>query len=104
VLIEHYGGAFPFWLAPEQIWILPVSDKFNSYAETVEAELQQFRVRTKVENETLGKKIREGEVQKVPYLLVVGEKEEKEEIVSVRERGKGNLGTMKLNEFLKKLS
>ncbi|KKU20560.1 MAG: Threonine-tRNA ligase [Candidatus Nomurabacteria bacterium GW2011_GWA1_46_11] len=106
VLIEHYAGAFPFWLAPEQIWILPVSDKFAGYAQEVQQKLlaanKDFRVRVNVENETLGKRIREGETMKIPYLLVVGEKEMSNNEISVRERGKGNLGVMKLEAFVQK--
>ncbi|MFH1584514.1 MAG: threonine--tRNA ligase [Patescibacteria group bacterium] len=104
MLIEHYAGAFPFWLAPEQLWIVPVSDKFLPYAEKIAQELKGFRINVRRENETLGKKIREGEMQKIPYLLVVGEKEQTSNTISVRQRGKGDLGSMKPAEFLKKLS
>jgi threonyl-tRNA synthetase len=103
-LIEHFKGAFPLWLAPEQIWILPVSDKFLAFAQKIKTELLQkdknLRVMVREENETLGKKIREGEVQKIPYLIVVGEKEETAKTVSVRKRGRGDIGQMKLEQFL----
>jgi len=106
VLIEHYAGAFPFWLAPEQIWILPISDKFASYAQEVQQKLlaadKDFRIRVNDENETLGKRIREGETMKIPYLLIVGEKEMSNNEISVRERGKGDLGVMKLEAFVQK--
>ncbi|MDP2664358.1 MAG: threonine--tRNA ligase, partial [bacterium] len=102
-LIEHYAGAFPLWLSPEQIWVLPISDKLNTYAQGVYAKLSQFRAKLKDENETLGKKIRQGEMQKIPYLLIVGEKEEQTGTVSVRQRGKGNLGQLPVEEFLKKV-
>ncbi|MBI2098384.1 MAG: threonine--tRNA ligase [Candidatus Wildermuthbacteria bacterium] len=105
-LIEHYAGAFPFWLAPEQIWILPVSDKFAGYAQEVQQKLlaadKDFRIRMNGENETLGKRIREGETMKIPYSLIVGEKEMSNHEISVRERGKGDLGAMKLEAFVQK--
>ena len=108
MLIEHYAGAFPLWLAPEQIWIVPVSDKFVTYANKVKDEMQSMiphlRIALRDENETLGKKIREGEMQKIPYLLIVGEKEEAKSIVSVRKRTKGDLGSMSINDFIKELA
>lgn len=107
ILIEHYAGAFPLWLAPEQVWILPLSDKFLLYADSVRSTLQQgypsLRIVLKKENETLGKKIREGQMQKIPYLVIVGEKEEQQGTISVRDRQKGDLGQMKIEEFLKKI-
>jgi len=109
ILIEHFAGAFPLWLAPEQIWILPISDKFipfaNSVAEKLKAESKEnLRIVVKSENETLGKKIREGELQKIPYLLIVGERETQNKTVSVRTRGKGDIGQMKIEEFLGKIT
>jgi len=105
VLIEHYGGAFPLWLAPEQIWIIPVASRHKKYAKEIKESLQVsgFRCQLKDEKETVSKKIREGEVQKIPYMLVVGDKEEKSGSVRVRERGKGDIGEMKLSEFLEKI-
>ena len=107
MLIEHYAGAFPLWLAPEQVWIVPVSDKFVAYANKVKDQMQSqipsLRVELRDENETLGKKIREGEMQKIPYLLVVGEKEKAKLTVSVRQRGKGDLGSMKISDFIHQL-
>ncbi|MDD3170450.1 MAG: threonine--tRNA ligase [Candidatus Pacebacteria bacterium] len=99
VLIEHYAGAFPFWLAPVQIKILPVSDKFNKYAREIKEELGDCRVEVAEEKETISKKIRQGEMEKIPYLLIVGEKEKKAKTVSVRKRGKGDLGAMKMEKF-----
>ena len=103
MLIEHYAGAFPLWLAPEQIWILPISDKFIAFAEKVKEVLQKnnasLRIHVQDENETLGKKIRAGETMKIPYLLIVGEKEESKNEVSVRARGKGDIGSMKIEDF-----
>ncbi len=104
VLIEHYGGAFPLWLSPVQIWVMPISDKHKKHAEEIKKELSSFRVEIKDENETIGKKIREGEMQKIPYLLIVGDKEIKSKTVSVRKRGKGDIGEMKLAEFIKNIS
>ena len=106
VLIEHYAGAFPVWLAPEQVWVLPISDKHAEYANSVAAKLRGAQIRTIVKNEseTIGKKIREGEQQKIPYLLVVGDKEITANAVAVRERGKGDLGAMKIEEFIEKIT
>jgi len=103
VLLEHYGGALPLWLSPEQIWIIPVGSRHEKYAQKVKKELSSFRVEVRSENETVSKKIREGELQKIPYLLVVGDKEMKEKSVRVRERKKGDTGTIKLTEFIKKI-
>ncbi|HEY4509403.1 MAG TPA: threonine--tRNA ligase [Candidatus Paceibacterota bacterium] len=107
VLIEHYAGAFPLWLAPEQIWILPISDKFSAYANDVRQKLLKLnadlRVRVNDENETLGKRIRQGETMKIPYLLIVGEREMSNNTVSVRERGKGDTGAMAIDTFGEKL-
>ena len=102
-LIEQYAGAFPFWLAPVQIQILPLSVKFSEYAERVRAKLlshnKNMRVKVDYAQETLSKRIREGETMKIPYLVIVGEKEMVDDTVSVRERGKGDIGAMKLEQF-----
>lgn len=103
VLIEHYAGAFPLWLAPEQIWIIPVASRHKKYAQKIKKEFSSLRVKVRDEAETVSKKIREGEVQKIPYLLVVGDKEMKEGSVRVRQRGKGNIGEMTLTKFLEKI-
>jgi len=107
VLIEHYAGAFPFWLAPEQIWVIPINDKHQQYAQKIKKELSSFekelgslRIKIKDENETVSKKIREGEIQKIPYLLIVGDREIETKSVSIRERGKGDLGVIKINKFI----
>jgi len=104
-LIEHYAGAFPTWLAPEQVWILPIAERHAEYAQKIAEALKKdsIRVVVKNENETVGKKIREGELQKIPYLLIVGDKEIAAESVAVRERGKGDLGSMKLEKFIEKM-
>jgi len=105
ILIEHYAGAFPLWLAPEQVWILPVGSRHEEYAFKIASMLKVQNIRVKVshENETIGKKIRAGELQKIPYLLVVGDKEIEADSVAVRERGKGDLGIMNLEKFTEKI-
>ena len=102
VLIEHYAGEFPFWLAPVQVEILPVLEKNTQASQKIKQELENkgFRVELNSSNETLSKRIREAEMQKIPYILVVGEKEEKNKKIAVRKRGKGDLGTMELEKFL----
>jgi len=105
VLLENCGGALPLWLSPEQIWIIPVGSRHEKYAKFVNEQLMTYDLRTQLkdENETVSKKIREGEIQKIPYLLVVGDKEMKSKSVRVRERGKGDIGIMKLTKFLEKV-
>lgn len=105
-LIEHYAGAFPVWLAPVQVAVLPVSDKFNKYAEKLVAELKDNNVRVESYdfNDTLGKKIRTAEMQKIPYMLVIGEKEESDGTVTVREYSTKKQETVKFGEFVKRVS
>ncbi|MDP3051947.1 MAG: threonine--tRNA ligase [bacterium] len=105
ILIEHHAGAFPVWLAPIQTEIIPLSEKFNDYGKKIFEMLEKENIRPELDinNETLGKKIREAELQKIPYILVVGDKEEKSETVAVRQRGKGDLGAMKIDDFIKKI-
>ena len=105
VAIEHFAGAFPVWLAPVQIAILPVSDKVNEYADNVLKQLSDLGIRVELhdQNESIGKKIRNAEMQKIPYLLVVGEKEAAAEGVAVRQRGKGDLGVQKIGDFISQL-
>ncbi|MCR4925035.1 MAG: threonine--tRNA ligase [Clostridiales bacterium] len=102
LLIEKYAGAFPVWLAPEQVRVLPVSEKFSDYAEKVSAELKAkgLRVEADYRPEKIGYKIREAQLEKIPYMLIVGEKEEASGEVSVRQRGKGDLGAVELNKFI----
>jgi threonyl-tRNA synthetase len=104
VLIEHYAGAFPLWLAPVQIGLVPISERHVAYAEKVEAELKAagFRVETDVRNEKMNSKIRDLANQKIPYILVFGDKEEGAGSVSVRTRGKGDQGSIPLSEFIAK--
>ena len=103
VLLENYAGALPLWLSPEQIWIIPVGSRHEKYAQKVKKELSSFRIKVRSQNETVSKKIREGELQKIPYLLVVGDKEMKTKSVRVRERKKGDIGMIKLIKFVKKV-
>ncbi|MDD2196102.1 MAG: threonine--tRNA ligase [Bacteroidales bacterium] len=101
VLIEHSSGKFPLWLTPDQAIVLPISEKYNDYAKKVADFLNNYDIRTLIDerNEKIGKKIRDNELKRIPYLLIVGEKEESEELVSVRIQGEGDKGQMKLNEF-----
>jgi threonyl-tRNA synthetase len=103
ILIEHLAGNFPLWLAPVQISVLPVSERFNAYAYKVSEKLSTagLRVETNIANETLSKRIRDAELQKIPYILVVGEKEEKDGTVSVRARHTGKTKTVKIGKFIK---
>ncbi len=104
ILIEHYAGALPVWLSPVQVKIIPVSEKFNDYGEKTLIGLKENNIRAEIDNsnETLGKRIRTAELQKIPYILVVGEKEEKSGSVAVRTR-KGDEGILKLEKFLEKI-
>ncbi len=100
-LLEHYAGKLPLWLSPQQVKILPISDKFMDYAETVRKQLKAAGVRVSIDdrNEKIGKKIRDTELQRVPYMVVVGEKEVNEGRVSIRRQGKGDSGNMTVEEF-----
>lgn len=105
VYIEHTAGAFPAWMAPVQVSIIPISEKHLEYANKVKAQLQEHSIRIEVrdEAETLGKKIRTVEMQKVPYLLIMGDKEIQANAVAVRQRGKGDLGQMPVQNFIDKI-
>lgn len=104
VLIEHTAGHFPIWLAPDQVAILPVSEKYNDYAQQLKEYFDTQDVRAYVDdrNEKIGRKIRDNEMQRVPYMLVVGEKEQSEGTVSFRKQGGGEQGSMKYEDFAKK--
>jgi threonyl-tRNA synthetase len=101
ILIEHYAGAFPLWLAPEQARVLPISEKFSDYGRQVEAELRAhgYRVTGDYRPEKIGHKIRDGQLEKIPYMLVVGDKEQKSGTVAVRDRVDGDQGAMALAEL-----
>ncbi|MBE6312055.1 MAG: threonine--tRNA ligase [Bacteroidales bacterium] len=106
VLIEHTGGKFPLWLTPEQAVILPISEKYNDYAQKVAQYLEENDIRVSVDdrNEKIGRKIRDNEVKKIPYMLIVGEKEEENDEVSVRKQGEGDKGMMKFTTFADNLN
>ena len=105
VLLEHYAGALPLWLSAEQVWVIPVGSDHREYAREVGAKLEAAGIRSivKDENETVSKKIREGEIQKIPYLAVVGDKEIAANSVRARIRGKGDIGMIKNEKFLEKI-
>lgn len=106
ILIEHFAGKFPLWLAPVQVKILPISDKFEAYAKEIEESLKAagFRCESDMRSEKIGYKIREAQLSQVPYMLVVGEKEAESRTVSVRKRDDGDKGAVSLEEFIMKLS
>ena len=106
VLIEHTAGHFPLWLTPDQVMILPISEKFNDYAKEVQDYLGQQGIRASVDsrNEKIGRKIRDNELRRIPYMLVVGEKEQSEGLVSVRKQGGGDQGQMKKEDFASKIN
>src|SRR5687768_7752013 len=101
VLIEHYAGAFPLWLAPVQVAVLPITDRVNDYAQELERELlaNGFRVEANLRSEKIGAKIRDAQLQKVPFMLVVGDREKEQRALAVRERAKGDIGVMSIEEF-----
>jgi threonyl-tRNA synthetase len=102
ILIEHFAGAFPVWLAPEQVRILTVSDKFTDYAKKVEAELlaKNLRVHGDYRPDKIGAKIREAQLDKIPYMLVIGDKEQTAGTVAVRERSTGDQGALSVADFI----
>lgn len=105
ILIEHYAGAFPIWLAPVQIKILPITDRHVSYARELEAALNSKEVRVEIDerNEKIGYKIREAQLEKIPYILVVGDKEIENHSVAVRKRGEGDIGSFQATEFFERV-
>jgi threonyl-tRNA synthetase len=104
-LLEQYAGKFPVWLSPLQVKILPISDKFMDYAKTILQKLKKADIRAEIDdrNEKIGKKIRDTELMKVPYMLVIGEKEMNENKVSVRRQSKGDLGAKLADEFIREI-
>ena len=103
VLIEHCAGNFPLWLTPDQVIVLPISEKYQSYAENVLNLLKKYEIRGLIDSrsEKTGRKIRDAELKKIPYMLIVGEKEENEGTVSVRKHGVGDMGTYDIKGFAK---
>ena len=106
VLLEHTAGILPLWLSPEQAVILPISEKFNDYAEEVRKTLAEKGIRAIVDNrnEKIGKKIRDNELKRIPYMLIVGEKEVKNSEISVRKQGEGDKGSVKISTFAENFS
>ncbi|MBA2493210.1 MAG: threonine--tRNA ligase [Acidobacteria bacterium] len=101
VLVEHFAGSFPFWLSPVQIMVLPITDRINDYAEKIANELKEsgFRVEANLKSDKIGAKIRDAQINKVPFMLVLGDKELEENKITVRERKTGDIGAMTLDEF-----
>ncbi len=104
-LLEHYAGKFPLWLSPVQVKVLPISDKYQEYANSVVQQLKNADIRVSIDdrNEKIGKKIRDTEIAKVPYMLIIGEKEMQDNVVSVRRQGKGDAGTVSVSTFLEQV-
>jgi threonyl-tRNA synthetase len=102
ILTEHYAGAFPVWLAPVQVKVMPISERQNDYAAQVTKQLEDLDIRVELDirNEKVGYKIREAQMQKIPYMLVVGDKEIENNEVAVRDRKEGDRGSMSLDEFI----
>jgi threonyl-tRNA synthetase len=102
VLIEHYAGAFPMWLAPVQVAVLPITDRINEYAGSIASQLraQGLRVESNLRSEKIGAKIRDAQLQKVPFMLVLGDREMEQSTVAVRERSQGDIGVMPLTAFI----
>lgn len=105
IITEHFAGAFPVWLSPEQIRILPIADAHMEYAKQIQQKLQAQGIRVELDerNEKIGYKIREAQVQKVPYMLVIGQKEMEQQTVGVRSRGEGDIGAMEVSCFIEKI-
>ena len=106
VLLEHTAGKFPLWLTPDQAVILPISEKYNDYAYEVKKHLEAADIRVAVDdrNEKIGRKIRDNELKRIPYLLIVGEKEQQNGEVSVRKQGEGDQGSIKIATFAENLT
>ena len=102
ILTEHFAGAFPIWLAPVQVELMPIADRHNEFTSKVAAELKKRGIRVEVDgrSEKIGFKIREAQVQKTPYMLIIGDKEVENGVVAVRARKEGDLGTMPLDDFI----
>jgi threonyl-tRNA synthetase len=105
-LIEHFGGAFPTWLSPNQVTILPITDRNIGYAQTLSDSLKAHSVRVTIDDrsETLSAKIRDAQIQKTPYMIIVGDRDEQAQKISIRSRSKGDLGSMELENFVKQIT
>jgi threonyl-tRNA synthetase len=106
ILIEHYAGAFPYWLAPIQVRLVPVSDDHQEYVRKVSARLEERGIRVDIDlrDEKLGKRIRDAQLQKVPFMIVAGDREVETQSLAVRDRAKGDLGSMSLEGFFEHLN
>jgi threonyl-tRNA synthetase len=106
VLIEHCAGNFPIWLTPDQVIVLPISEKYQEYAEKVLSLLKKHEIRGLIDSrsEKTGRKIRDAEMKKIPYMLIVGEKEENDLTMSVRKHGGEDIGTLSISEFANLIS
>jgi threonyl-tRNA synthetase len=106
VLIEHTSGHFPLWLTPDQVVVLPLSEKYNEYAQSVLRTFNEQGVRGSIDlrNEKLGRKIRDNELKRIPYMVIVGEKEAAEGLVSMRQQGGGEQATMTIQQFIDKIN
>ena len=106
ILTEHYAGAFPSWLAPVQVIVMPITERTHDYAKVVADKLTEagFRIETDNRNEKIGFKIREAQMQRIPYMLVLGDKEAESGFITVRKRHEGDIGSMELDDFIVKLS
>jgi threonyl-tRNA synthetase len=104
-LIEYHAGNFPIWLCPTQVKVLPISDNYIDYAKKVNAQLKESGIRSEVDfkNEKIGYKIREAEMQKIPYMFIVGQKEMESDSISVRRHGEGDLGSFPIKDFIDKI-
>ena len=102
VLIEHTAGKFPLWLTPDQVALLPVSEKYTDFAKKVSDLLKNYDIRSKIDdrNEKIGRKIRDNELQRIPYMIILGEKEAEGKTISVRKQGKGDIGSMEIEAFV----
>jgi len=105
ILIEHFAGAFPTWLAPVQVKVLPISEKYHEYAQSVVEQLEKngIKVEADYRAEKIGYKIREARLQRIPYMLIVGQQEQEESKVSVRSRAKGDEGAQALSDFIERI-
>jgi threonyl-tRNA synthetase len=104
-LIEHYAGAFPLWIAPTQVMILPIADRHANYAEEIKKKLMESDIRVEIDHrrEKINLKIREAQMQKIPYMLILGDKEEQNKKIAVRARKEGDLGAEELSTFTNRL-
>ena len=105
ILIENFAGAFPTWLAPVQVRILPIADKHKEYAEKLKEKLEEYDIRVELDEreEKIGYKIREAQLQKIPYMLIIGDKEVEANAVGIRSRSDGDIGAMGLEDFISKI-